>query len=82
MHNLNSEQLKKLHSDFIKYRDEECGGFYDISVNEFYKSRKSNYKEVKLNQCDGCARNLPIVSGLHRDSTGRPVMTCCAGLYA
>lgn len=82
MHNLNSEQLKKLHSDFTEYRDNVCGGFSDIGIVDFYKKNKSDYESVKLNQCDGCARSLPIVSGLHRDEHGLPVMTCCARLYS
>lgn len=82
MKNLSVEQLKKLHSDFVYYRDSECGGYSNISVSEFYSKNKGSYEDVKLNQCDGCGRNLPIVNGLHRDELGRPVMRCCANLYA
>lgn len=82
MKGLNHEQLKKLHSDFVEYRDKKCNGFSDIDVRTFYKLNKTKYENIKLNQCDGCARNLPIINGLHRDSNGHPVMTCCAGLYA
>jgi hypothetical protein len=35
-----------------------------------------------MNQCDGCMRGLPVEYGLHRDSTGLPVMACTADLYA
>lgn len=82
MKELNHEQLKKLHSDFAEYRDKKCNGFSDIDVGTFYKLNKPKYENIKLNQCDGCARNLPIINGLHRDSNWRPVMTCCARLYA
>ena len=35
------------------------------------------------NQCDGCARGLPISDGLHREPfSGLPVMSCTADRYA
>jgi len=83
MENLNSQQLKKLYSDFVYYRDEECGGFAKIGVKEFYAKNSKKYENVALNQCDGCARELPVILGIHRDvPSGLPVMACAAGLYA
>lgn len=82
MKHLNSIQLKKLYSDYVKYRDAECGGLADMSVEEFYLRNNGKYLDATLNQCDGCNRNLPIVEGIHRSMDGLPVMTCQAGLYA
>lgn len=79
---LNQDQLRKLHSDFEKYRDIQCNGYADIGIDEFYKQNKSKYEAVRLNQCDGCSRDLPVVNGLHRSINGHPVMVCTAGLYA
>jgi hypothetical protein len=78
---LNREQLKLLHSDFTKYRDKECNGCADKSVDQFYKENAARYENVKLNQCDGCGRDLPIVDGIHREANGMPYMTCKADLY-
>lgn len=33
------------------------------------------------NQCDGCARGLPVTDGLHRDKSGLPVMACTKDRY-
>ena len=35
---------------------------------------------VPNNNCDGCARGLPVVDGLHRDN-GRASMACTANRY-
>ena len=32
-------------------------------------------------QCDGCARSLRIVDGLHRDDDEKPVQACTSHLY-
>lgn len=34
------------------------------------------------NQCDGCARNLPVEDGRHVDRFGMPVMACQAHRYS
>ena len=78
---LSHDQLKKLHSDFAKYRDEECNGFAKMSIYEFLDKNQKKYKDVKLNQCDGCSSGLILFGGLHRDERGFPVMTCSAKLY-
>lgn len=82
MESLNSNQLKNLYSDFVKYRDIECGGMSDMSIKEFWQTNKEKYENPPMNMCDGCARNLPIVAGLHREMNGVPVTACSAGLYA
>ncbi len=83
MENLKQDQLKKLYSDYAFYRDEECGGPPKIGVKEFYCKNAKKYEVVSLNNCDGCARKLPIVLGIHRElPSGRPYIGCSAGLYA
>lgn len=81
MRNLAPEQLKKLYSDFCEWRDNECNGYAKMEINDFYLKNRDKY-DNKLNQCDGCARNLPVVDGLHRLMNGYPVMACASGLYA
>lgn len=68
MESLNQDQLKKLYSDFVFYRDGECGGWAKIGVKEFYAKNSEQYKDVVLNQCDGCVRGLPVMLGIHRDA--------------
>jgi hypothetical protein len=34
---LSSEQLRSLYFKFIEYRDSECNGMAQMSVQEFYK---------------------------------------------
>lgn len=83
MDSLNQDQLKKLYSDFVFYRDEECEGFAKIGIKEFYAKNAEKYKGLALNQCDGCARGLPAILGIHRESpSGIPYIACSAGLYA
>lgn len=36
---------------------------------------------VRLNQCDGCARGLPLVNGIHRGK-GNDIIGCTADRYA
>jgi len=83
MENLNQDQLKKLYSDFVFYRDEECGGLPKIGIKEFYGKHAEKYENVVLNQCDGCIRGLPVKLGIHREApSGIPYIACSAGLYA
>ncbi len=35
----------------------------------------------RINQCDGCARNLILHSGLHINEDGLPVQACTANRY-
>lgn len=81
MESLNSIQLENLYSDFCYYRDKNCGGHSDISVKEFYQKNRRVYDNYKINQCDGCLSNIPVVDGLHISESGLPLMTCTARLY-
>lgn len=40
-----------------------------------------SHQSAERNQCDGCARGLPIYNGIHRQEDGMPVMACAAHLY-
>lgn len=43
LRHLDSAALKKLYNDFTTYRDKECGGWANMSVQEFYLKNRANY---------------------------------------
>ncbi len=38
-------------------------------------------KKALVNQCDGCARELPVKQLIHVEGDGTPYMCCCKGKY-
>jgi len=64
--------------------DKGCTDRSGVECSRYGRPDKCGVIFVKLehNQCDGCARGLRVVDGLHLDADDHPVIGCTAGLYS